>query len=134
MRNLNSQYHISPVLWRPPKSRNPYNVKPFLTDISATVAQIQKFQKTRCIFFEFWFWSAPSQLVSNPFNWSPNTVFYRYLGISCSNPNNSKNKVHFFSSNFASGRTLHTNSTGPQPIQLVPKHCFLQICQYRLPK
>merc|ERR1712208_3393 len=24
-----------------------------------------------------------------------------------------------------------TQSTGPQPIQLVPRHCFLQISQYR---
>merc|ERR1711863_188870 len=24
-----------------------------------------------------------------------------------------------------------THSTGPQPIQLVPKNCFLQKCQYR---
>merc|ERR1712105_322552 len=32
---------------------------------------------------------------------------------------------------FASGRTLPTQSTGPQPIQLVPKNCFLQISQYR---
>ena len=31
--------------------------------------------------------------------------------------------MHFFS-NFASGRTIPTHSTGPQPIQLVPKHCF----------
>ena len=46
---------VSPVLWRPPKSQNPYNVKPFLTDISVTVAQTQKIQKTRCIFlFSFW--------------------------------------------------------------------------------
>ena len=74
--DLSDRY--SPVLWRPPKSQNPYNVKPFLTDISVTVAQIQKIQKTRCIFF----------------------------------------------SNFASGRTLPTHSIGPQPIQLVPKHCF----------
>ena len=32
--------------------------------------------------------------------------------------------------NFASGRTLPTQSTGPQPIQLVPKHRFLQISLY----
>ena len=40
-----------------------------------------------------------------------------------SNQKSSKNKVHLFS-NFASGRTLPTQSTGPQPIQLVPKNCF----------
>ena len=71
-------WYASPVLWRPPKSRNPYNVKPFLTDISVTVAQIQKIQKTRCILFRILLLvgpSPPSQLVPNPFNWSPNTVF-----------------------------------------------------------
>ena len=47
-------WQVSPVLWRPPKSRNPYNVKPFLTDISVTVAQIQKIKKT-----------------PYPVNWSP---------------------------------------------------------------
>jgi len=73
------------LLWRFPKSWNPYNVKSFLTDISVSVAQIQK---------------------------------------------NQKNKVHFIS-NFASGRTFPTQSTGPQPIQLVPKHRFLQISRYR---
>ena len=42
----------------------------------------------------------------------------------------SKIKVVLFF-NFASGRTLPTQSTGPQPIQLVPKHRFLQISLYR---
>ena len=42
----------------------------------------------------------------------------------------SKNKVHLFF-NFATWRTLPTQSTGPQLIQLVPKHCFLSISQYR---
>ena len=51
------------------------------------------------------------------------TVFNRYLSNGRSNPKISKNEVHFFS-NFGSGRTLPTQSTGPQPIQLVPKHCF----------
>merc|ERR1711863_179553 len=69
------------------------------------------------------------QLVPNPFNWSPITVFYRNLRIGCSNQKNSKNLVHLFS-NFDSGRTIQlapnpfnwspTHSTGPQPIQLVP--------------
>ena len=58
------------------------------------------------------------------------TVFNRYLSNGRSNPKISKSEVHLFS-NFASGRTLPTQSTGPQPIQLVPKHCFLQISQYR---
>ena len=42
-----------------------------------------------------------------------------------------KKKQGAFFSNFASGRTPPTQSTGSQPIQLVPKHCFLQISQYR---
>ena len=56
----------TPLLWRFPKSWNPYNVKPFLTDISVTVAQIQKIQKTRCIYFRILVLggsSPPSQLV-----------------------------------------------------------------------
>ena len=61
------------------------------------------------------------------------TVFNRYLSNGRSNPKKSKNEVHFIS-NFASGRSLPTQSTGPQPIQLVPKHRFLQISQYRLLK
>ena len=43
--------NMAPLLWRFPKSRNPYNVKPFLTDISVTVAQIKKIKKTRWHFF-----------------------------------------------------------------------------------
>ena len=49
----------------------------YLTDISVTVAQIQKIQKTRCIFFDFFFWEDPPHLV----NWSlthstgPQTLF-----------------------------------------------------------
>ena len=41
------------------------------------------------------------------------TVFNRYISNGCSNPKNSKNEVHFIS-NFASGRSLPTQSTGPQ--------------------
>ena len=54
------------------------NVKLISTDISVTVAQIKKIQKTRCIFFRILLLGGPSppiQLVPNPFNWSPNTVF-----------------------------------------------------------
>ena len=79
---------ITPLLWRFPKSWNPYNVKSFLTDISLSVAQIKKFQKTRWFYFLILLLggpSPPSQLVPNPFNWSPNTVFYRYLCIGRSN-------------------------------------------------
>ena len=100
------------------KTQGLYKGELFSTDISVSVAQIKKFQKTRCIYFQIWLLgrpSPPSQLVPNPFNWSPNTVFYRYLCIGRSNKKNSKNKVVLFS-NFASGRTLPTQSTGPQPI------------------
>ena len=38
-----------PVKWSPTHSTGPQN--PFFTDISATVAQIQKNQKMRCIYF-----------------------------------------------------------------------------------
>ena len=117
----------SPLLWRFPKSWNPYNVKSFLTDISLSVAQIKKFQKTRWFYFLILLLggpSPPSQLVPNPFNWSPNTVFYRYLSNSGSNQKISNNKVHFFLQILLLG--------GPSPpIQLVPKHRFLRISQYR---
>ena len=44
--------------------------------------------KTRCIYLQSWLLGGPSphsQLVPHPFNWSPNTVFYRYLCIGRSN-------------------------------------------------
>ena len=81
-----------------------------------------KKQKTKCIYF-FNFGSGwpptPSQLVPKPFNWSPNTVFNRYLSNGRSYPKISKNKVHLFF-NFGSGGPPHTvnwspsHSTGPQ--------------------
>merc|ERR1712001_359615 len=74
----------TPLLWRFPKSWNPFNVKSFLTDISLSVAQIKKIQKTRWFYFLILLLggpSPPSQLVPSPFNWSPNTVFYRYLSL-----------------------------------------------------
>ena len=37
--------------------------------------------------------SPPSQLVPNPFNWSPKSVFYRYLSNGRSNPKKSKNEA-----------------------------------------
>ena len=62
------------------------------------VAQIKKFKKiSPCIFELFLGGPSPlSQLVSNPFNWSPNTVFYRYLSIGRSNKKNEKNNIHLF--------------------------------------
>ena len=55
------------------KPRGLYNVKPFSTDISVKVAEIQKFQKTKCIYFRILVLSGPppSQLVPKPFNWFP---------------------------------------------------------------
>ena len=113
---------------------NPFNWSPkvFLTDISVSVAKIKKIKKNVHLFLNF----APGrtlltqstdpqpiQLVSIPFNWSPNSVSYRYLSIGRSNKKKSKNNIHLFL-NFASCRTFFTKSTGPQPIQLVPKQCF----------
>ena len=63
----------SPSAPSSPPSRSGYP-----PSISATVARIQKIQKTRCIYFRILVVggpSPPSQLVPNPFNWSPNTVF-----------------------------------------------------------
>ena len=70
--------------WPPPTQSTgpqPIQLVPkhrFFTDISATVAQIQKIQKARCIYFRILVLggpSPPSQLVPNPFNWSPKSVF-----------------------------------------------------------
>merc|ERR1712208_210156 len=44
-----------------------------------------------------------------------------------------KTRCIFFS-NFASGRTISTQSTGPQPIQLVPKHCFYSDISVSVPQ
>merc|ERR1712208_7681 len=62
-----------------------------------------------------------SQLVPNPFNWSPITIFYRNLSIGRSNQKNKKNLVHLFS-NFDSGRTLPTSQLVRNPFKIV----FLQ--------
>ena len=67
--------------------------------------------------------SPPSQLVPNPFNWSPNPVVLQISQQRSLKSKNFKKRGAFFS-NFAFGRTIPTHSTGPQPIQLVPKHCF----------
>ena len=97
--------------------------------------------------------SPPSQLVPNPLNWSPNTVFYRYLSIGHSNKKKSPfifefclwedppHPVNWSPTHSTGPQTIHlvpkpfnwspNHSTGPQPIQLVPKNCFLQISQYR---
>ena len=84
-----------PVNWSPTHSTGPQT--PFFTDISVSVAQIKKIKKTRCIYFLIWLLGGPSphsQLVPNPFNWSPNTVFYRYLCIGRSNqPTLNVNKI-----------------------------------------
>merc|ERR1712110_123308 len=69
------------VNWSPTHSTGPQT--PFFTDSSVSVAQIQKNQKIRCIFFRILLLGGPtppSQHVPNPFNWSPNILFYRYLG------------------------------------------------------
>ena len=75
----------------------------------------KKIKKTRCIFYRIMLLggpSPPSQLVPNPLNWSPNTVFCKYLSNGHSNKKNSKYEVHLLF-NYASGRTLSTQSTGP---------------------
>ena len=63
------------------------------------VAQNQKVQKTKSIYFLILLLAglcSASQLVPNPFNWSPNTVFYRYLSIGRSNKKNKKTKSIYF--------------------------------------
>ena len=107
------------------KTQGLYKGERFSTDISVSVAQIEKFQKARWLYFLILLLggpSPPSQLVPNPFNWSPNNVFYRYLCIGRSNRKISKSKVVLFF-NFASGRTLPTQSTGPHPHINFPPRC-----------
>ena len=56
----------------------------FFTYISVSVAQIKKIKKTRYIYFQIWLLrgpSPPSQLVPNPFNWSPNTAFFLQISL-----------------------------------------------------
>ena len=52
----------------------------------------------------------------------------QYLSDGRSNQKNSKNEVHLFF-NFGSGRTLTTQSTGPNPFNWSP-NSFLQISRY----
>ena len=85
----------------------------------------QKIQKTKCIFFEFCFWEDPLHPViwSPTHSTSPQTLFFTDISVTVAQIQKIKKKVHLFS-NFASGRTLSTQSNGPQPIQLVPKTVF----------
>merc|ERR1712055_1044526 len=92
--------------------------------ISVSVAQIKKIKKTRSIYFLILLLaglSSPSQLVPNPFNWSPK-VFLTDIPVSVAKIKkikNSKNNIHLFL-NVASRKTFLTQSIGPQPIKLVP--------------
>ena len=96
-----------------------------ILDISATVPRIQKIKKRGAFIFGFWLWEDPP----HPVNWfpthstGPQTPFFTDISATVAQIKKSKNEVHLFS-NFASGRTLPTQSTGPQPIQLGPKHRF----------
>ena len=104
---------LHPVNWSLTHSTGPQTL--FFADISVMVTQIKKIKKTRCIFYRIMLLggpSPPSQLVPNPLNWSPNTVFCKYLSNGHSNKKNSKYEVHLLF-NYASGRTLSTQSTGP---------------------
>ena len=121
-----SQLVPNPFNWSPTHSTGPQKL--FFTEISVSVAQIKKIQKTRWFYFRILLLggpSPPSQLVPNPFNWSPKTVFYS-LSVSVAQIKKNQKTISIY--------FLILQSTGPQPIQLVPKQCFLQIYQYRSPK
>ena len=62
-------------------------------------------------------------MVPNPFNWSPNTVFSDISVTVALIKKFQKTKSIFFQILVQCGPPP-TQSTGPQPIQLVPKHCF----------
>ena len=97
------------------KTQGLYKGERFSTDISVSVAQIEKFQKARWLYFLILLLggpSPPSQLVPNPFNWSPNNVFYRYLCIGRSNKKIQKTRWFYF-------RILLLGGPSP-PSQLVP--------------
>ena len=101
---------MPPLLWRFPKSQNPYNVKPFLTDISVMVAQIQKIQKTKCIFFEFCFWEDPLHPViwSPTHSTSPQTLFFTDISVTVAQIKKIKRTRWHFCVHFGLVRTLST--------------------------
>merc|ERR1712001_191476 len=102
-----------------------------------SIGRSNKKNKKKTKYISFWILllgglSPPSQLVPNPFNWSPKTVFYRYLSIGRSNKENQKTKSIYFRILLLGGPSPPSQLVPiPQPIQLVPKNCFLQITQYR---
>ena len=111
------------------KTQGLYKGELFSTDISVLVAQIKKFQKTRCIYFQIWLLggpSPPSQLVPNPFNWSPNTVFYRYLGNGGSNKKNQKTKSIYFLILLLAGLSSPSQLV-PNPFNWSPNSVFSDI-------
>merc|ERR1712173_109749 len=89
------------------------------TDISVSIAQIKKNKKNKVHLFQILLLGGPSQLsqlVPNPLNWSPSTVFFTDISVSVAQIKKNKNTRCIFFSN--------SKSTGPQPIQLVPRHRF----------
>merc|ERR1712001_793465 len=86
--------------------------KQFFTEISVSVAPIKKKLKDLVHLFSNFDSGRTSQLVPNPFNWSPTH-------------STGPQKLYF--SILIQGGPVNwspTHSTGPQPIQLVPKNCF----------
>ena len=85
----------------------------------------KKFKKQSAFIFKFCFCEDPP----HPVNWSPThstglqTLFFTDISTTVAQIQKFQKRGAFFL-NFASGRTLPTHSTGPQPIQLVPKHRF----------
>merc|ERR1712055_202012 len=128
-----------PVNWSPTHSTGPQTV--FFSDISASVAQIKKIQKTRSIYFLILLLaglSSPSQLVPNPFNWSPNSVFSDISVSVAQMEKIQKTRSIYFLILLLAGlcsasqlvpnpfNWSPTHSTGPQTV-------FFQISQYRSP-
>ena len=106
------------------------NVKLISTDISVTVAQIKKFHKTRCIFFRILLLggpSPPSQLVPNPFNWSPNTVFTDISVTVAQIKKIQKTMCIVFEFCFWEDHLHPPSQLVSNPFNWFPKHCFLQI-------
>ena len=101
------------------------------------VAQIKRIKKTKSNFFSrillLGSSSPPSQLFPNPFNWSPNTVFYRYLNIGRSNKKKRLStflfKFCFWEDSTHPVNWSPTHSTGPQTLFFTvrPKAYFSKV-------
>merc|ERR1712001_247359 len=100
----------------------------------------QKISKNKVHIFSNFASGRTSQLVPNPFNWSPahstgpQKLFFTEISVSVAQIKKiKKTKFIYFRILILGGPVNRspTHSTGLQPIQLVPKNCLLQKSQNR---